>query len=210
MLNKTDVEIREIDHKIAMSLVVENHYLHRKSPCSYAFGLFKNDGLFSELLGVITYGIPASRPLQRGICGDEEADNVIELTRLWLKDEAPKNCESYLISNSMKLVDKEIIVSFAEIAQGHLGIVYQATNWLYTGLSQKRVDWAIVGRKNKHIRHIMDLYGSIEEAKSILGKNLIRKERPRKHRYIYFNTNKKRKKELLNKLLYKVEKYPKK
>ena len=35
-------------------------------------------------------------------------------------------------------------------------------------------------------------------------------ERPRKHRYVYFNVkNKKRKQELLNKLRYKICSYPK-
>ena len=34
-------------------------------------------------------------------------------------------------------------------------------------------------------------------------------ERPRKHRYVYFNANRRRKKELLKKLNYKVMKYPK-
>ena len=34
-----------------------------------------------------------------------------------------------LISQSIQRLDKEIIVTFAEIEQGHLGIVYQASNF---------------------------------------------------------------------------------
>lgn len=32
--------IEEIDYQTAMKIVIENHYLHRKCPCSHAFGLF--------------------------------------------------------------------------------------------------------------------------------------------------------------------------
>ena len=38
---------------------------------------------------------------------------------------------------------------------------------------------------------------------------MIPTQRPQKHRYIFFNCNKRRKKELLNKLKYKILKYPK-
>ena len=36
-----------------------------------------------------------------------------------------------------------------------------------------------------------------------------RSERPRKHRYVFFNTSGKRKKELLGKLRYPIHAYPK-
>ena len=126
-------EIKKIDYQTAMQVIIKNHYLHRKAPCSFAFGLF----LDGKLLGVICYGTPSSSTLRRGIAGEENKDNVIELTRLWVDDSVPHNGESFLIGRTIPLVDKEIIVSFADTAQNHLGIVYQATNWIYTGLSAK-------------------------------------------------------------------------
>lgn len=197
-----------LDKKTALDLVIKKHYLHRKAPCKYCFGLF--DKVTNELVGVIIYGTPASRSVQKGICGIEEANNVIELTRLWIDDKIGHNAESYLIGNTIKMIDEPIIVSYAEQKQGHLGIVYQATNWIYTGMSDKHIQWKIKGINNKHSRHLFDKYGGINEAKKILGDNLIKEERPRKYRYIYFNCNKKRKKELLNKLRYKQLPYPKK
>ena len=190
-----------------MDLIVKNHYLHRKAPCSQAFGLFENDG---SVAGVVTYGTPASRAVQKGLCGIEEANNVLELTRLWIKDGTPKNVESFLIGNTLPLVEKEIVVSYAEVEQGHLGIVYQATNWFYTGLSDKHSMWIIQGTDGKHRRHIFDSYGGINEAKKILGDKMVRGERPRKHRYVFFNaSNKKRKRYLLSKLRYELQPYPK-
>lgn len=206
--------INQIDYKTAMDLVVKNHYLHRKCPCSQAFGLFENTDkktdLFSsnQIVGVICYGTPSSSPLRSGICGEDEKFNVIELTRLWIKDGTPKNTESFFIGNTIKLVNKEIIVSYAEIQQGHIGIVYQATNWLYTGLSAKRTNWTIEG-SNKHCQTIADKYTALEVREIYRDKfSLI--DRPRKHRYVYFNCkSKKRKNELLRKLKYKVQPYPK-
>jgi len=199
--------IKEISHKQAIEIVVKNHYLHRKAPCSYTFGLF--DYSSNAIVGVIIYGIPASRSLQKGICGSEECNNVIELTRLWIDDSVGKNAESFLIGNTIPLIKKEILVSYAQDDMGHVGYVYQATNWIYTGLSDKHIQWRIEGISG-HSRHLFDSYGGINNAKEFLGDKLIKEERPRKHRYIYFNCNKKRKKELLSKLKYKIQNYPKK
>jgi hypothetical protein len=210
----SNLVIKKIPNDLAQSIVVKNHYLHRKAPCSFAFGLFdpsqkEDNQLFSDskLVGVVMYGTPSSSPLRSGICGESEKDNVIELTRLWVSDEVGKNGESYLIGNTIPLVGKEIIVSYAEIQQGHLGIVYQATNWIYTGLSAKRTNWNIEGN-NSHSQTLADRYSS-KELKQMLGDSFTLVDRPRKHRYVYFNCNKYRKKELFSKLNYPVLPYPK-
>lgn len=197
--------IKQIDYKTAMDLVIKNHYLHRKAPCSFAFGLFSK--ITNNIIGVIVYGTPSSAPLRRGVCGEDEKDNVIELTRLWIEDGTPKNTESFLIGNTLSKVNKEIIVSYAEIQQGHLGIVYQATNWIYTGLSAKRTNWTIEG-VDKHCQTIADKY-TAKEIREKYGDKFSLVDRPRKHRYVYFNCKQKRKKELINKLKYKIEPYPK-
>jgi hypothetical protein len=197
--------IEKIGYKLAMEIVIKNHYLHRQSPCSFAFGLFCKQS--KDIIGVVIYGTPSSAPLRGGICGLDEKENVIELTRLWIKDGTPKNTESYLIGNTIGKVDKQIIVSYAEIQQGHLGIVYQATNWLYTGLSAKRTNWTIKGI-DKHCQTIADKYTAIE-IREKYGDKFSLVERPRKHRYIYFNCSQKRKKELLGKLKYQIFPYPK-
>lgn len=199
-----DYKIKPITYTLAIDLVIKNHYLHRKAPCSFAFGLFLNN----EIKGVIIYGTPSSAPLRSGIAGIENKNNVIELTRLWVCDSVPKNGESYLIGNTIALVDKEIIVSYAEIEQGHTGIVYQATNWIYTGLSAKRTNWTIEGI-DLHCQTLADKHTS-KQIREIYGDRFSLVHRPRKHRYVYFNCSKTRKKQLLRQLKYKIEPYPKK
>jgi len=201
-------EVHAISAKEATDVVVKNHYLHRRGPASYCYGLFDAQG---SLVGVITYGTPASPSLCKGVAGPDEKDYVVELTRLWIADITPKNAESFLIGNSLKLLppEKNIIVSFAEIRAGHVGTVYQATNWLYTGLSDRHVEWQVDGvESSKHGRHLFDEFGGIEGAKIALGERLVRTERPRKHRYIILRGDKRRKRELLGKLRYQVQAYP--
>jgi hypothetical protein len=203
-----DYTIRQITSQEANVMVVENHYLHRRASTMFAFGIFDGE----EMLGCVIYGKPASPSLCDGVCGKEESSKVLELTRLWIKDGTPKNTESYLIGRSLRLLPKEkdIVVSYAEIQAGHIGIVYQATNWIYTGMSDRHVEWRLDGISGSHSRHLFDEHGGVNGAKAFFGDRLERHERPRKHRYVYFNaSSKKRKRELLDKLKYKVQPYPK-
>ena len=170
-----------------------------------AFGLFDE---MSQLVGVILYGVPASSTLLRGICGDDEAKNVYELTRLWVDDSVGKNAESFLIGNTLKRLDREIVVSFADSSQGHVGYVYQATNWLYTGLSSKFRDPKVKGLEHQH--HATYANGMTNaQLREKYGDRLYFVDRPRKHRYIYFSASKTRRKELMKKLNYSVLPYPK-
>lgn len=203
---KENYEIKEIPYKTAMDIVVKNHYLHRRCPCSHAYGLFDMNG---EIKGVVTYGVPCSSTLLKGICGEEEAHNVYELNRLWVSDDVPKNGESYLIGNTIKKLDKEIVVSFADTSKGHVGYVYQATNFIYCGLSAKFRDPKVKGLENMH--HATYAHGmTMKQVKEKYGEeNVYYVDRPRKHRYIYFNATKRRKKQLKRLLKYTVCEYPK-
>lgn len=196
-------QIRQISYAEAMDVIVREHYLHRRAPCSVAFGLFLGDAI----KGVVCYGTPSSAPLRSGIAGPEHANNVVELTRLWVCDSVPRNGESYLIGNTVRKAGKEIVVSFAEIQQGHVGIVYQATNWIYTGLSAKRTNWTIDG-VSKHCQTLADKY-TAEEIRAKYGERFSLQDRPRKHRYVFINAKGRRNAELLSALRYKPEPYPK-
>jgi len=99
-------------------------------------------------------------------------------------------------------------VSYADIAKGHIGYVYQATNFIYTGLSANRTDWAIKGMEHKHAKTISDGM-SVQKMRDKYGDDFYIAERSRKHRYIFFHGSKTDKKVLLSKLKYPVEAYPK-
>jgi hypothetical protein len=199
--------IEQITYDLAMEMIVTNHYLHRKAPYSMAFGLFHKNSL--ECLGVIVYGVPASITLLKGVCGEDEFKNVYELNRLWIDDSVPKNGESFLIGNTLKRLDKEIIVSYADSSYNHIGTVYQATNWLYTGLSKQFKEPKVRGLEHVHHTTLDKGLTKAEVVEKYGVENIYYVERARKHRYVTFNASRTRKKQLLAKLKYKVLPYPK-
>lgn len=183
------MKVLPIKNEETYSWLLQKHYAKRIPQIMYAFGLYNEN----ELIGVVTYGIPASPQLCMGVCGEEWADKVLELNRLCLQDNS-KNQSSFLVSNSIKLLPKPtIVVSYADTAQGHIGYVYQATNFLFTGTTKERTDMG--GRDGKHSRHSKD--------------PSIRVFRSAKHRYIYFHGTKPQKKLLKSLLKYNIEPYPK-
>jgi hypothetical protein len=100
-------------------------------------------------------------------------------------------------------------VSYADPTANHVGTVYQATSWIYTGLSAKRTNWHIEGMKDSHSQTLADQYSSAQ-LKAKFGDKFKLIDRPQKHRYVFFNTRKKwRREELLAKLNYKIQPYPK-
>ena len=169
--------------------ILDKHYAHRLPSISYAFGLYTD-----RLVGVVTYGVPASPNLCVGVCGDKYKHLVFELNRLCILD-GIKNGASILVGNSLSLLPKPlIVVSYADTAMNHVGYVYQATNFVFTGTTKERTDMS--AGDGKHSRHS-------------LGDITNRVNRSAKHRYVYFVGNKKQKKELNSQLRYPVMPYPK-
>ena len=201
--------IKKITYEETKPYLLEIHYAKRMPSISYSFGLYR-DG---EMCGVITYGSPPSSTLRRGLAGDKNIKNILELNRLCLRDNL-KNEASILVGKSLKLLPPSIVISFADTEQGHLGIVYQATNFYYCGLSAKRTDWKIKGQEHLHGQTIADRYRGIpnraEAIRAEYGDDFYLKPRPRKHRYVYFVGNKKVIKQFKEDLKYKIQPYPKK
>lgn len=188
-----NMHVRQISPKECHDLILNVHYAHRLPSISWAFGLFDGD----ELIGCCTFGSPVSPSLCRGICGEEYKPLVKELNRLVLKYNRP-NEASFLVSRSLKMLPRPmIVVSYADTAQSHTGIVYQATNFLFAGTTKPRTD---IDTGEKHSRHYKGK-GVVDYSK--------RKFRSAKHRYVIFLGSKVEKKKMNNALRYTVSNYPK-
>ncbi len=182
-----------ISYKQAIDFLLHRHYSGRKPQITFAFGYFENN----ELKAVCTFGKPASNSLCIGICGKEYSNKVFELNRLCVDGEIKIQLSKFVAWCLRQLKTKDlIIVSYADTQMNHIGYIYQATNWLYTGITKARTDKYVDG--NKHSRHYK---------KEI--KNGLRKYRSAKHRYIYFATSKSKKKIYMKKLNYQIKPYPK-
>lgn len=198
---KENLEVREVPYQQAVPWFLEKHYAHRIPSVSHAYGLYRD----KELVGIVSYGVPASSTLLGGVCGKEHAEKVMELNRLIVQEGLPKNSSSFLVGRSLKLLPKpKIVVSYADTGQGHVGYIYQATNFLYTGLSSRFLDPKVRGLEHQH--HATYAHGKTNaELRAEYGERLYFEERKRKHRYIYFVGCP----ELRKELRYKVMPYPK-
>jgi hypothetical protein len=172
------------------------HYAHRIPSISYAFGLFDNDKI---LQGVCTFGMIANF----FECESWSPFKVLELNRFVLNENLEKNIASYFISKCFKLmISPVVIISYSDIDQNHNGYIYQALNFIYTGIGGiiRSEKYLLKNGELKHRRH-KDKIKKDDIEKIIIPKG--------KHRYYYFIGTKKEKKEMLKALRYEIQPYPK-
>lgn len=203
--------VRQIPAHQTHEWLLNKHYAHRIPSISWAFGLYDPCEL---LQGVCTFGTPPSSPLREGICGFKHLDITLELNRLVVEDDLPANSTSFFVSKCLRLLPRpSIVISFADPSHGHLGIIYQACNFLYTGLSAKRTDWKVKGLEHLHGITIADMtrgQGNRAEAMRMkFGEDFYLEDRVRKHRYVYIIGDRKQRTDILKDLRYKAEPYPK-
>jgi hypothetical protein len=204
----SNLSVKRITTEDAKPFILSRHYAKRMCPISYAFGAYRGEGL----IGVVTYGTPVSSSLRVGVCGDEWANKVLELNRLCCENS--RNLASYLVGRSLRMIPKpSVVVSYADTEQGHVGYVYQATNFIYTGLSAKRTDWKIKGKEHLHGATVADESRGQENRaqwmRNKYGDDFYLEDRPRKHRYVFPCGGKRQRSEIISALLYEQEPYPK-
>lgn len=182
-----------IPYSMAMEFIMPRHYAGRKPQISWAFGLF--DDKENNMVACCTFGKPASASLCKGVCGENNHKKVIELNRLVCDGELKKNALSFFVGWCLRQLkdDDLIVVSYSDTGMGHHGYIYQATNFIYTGVTKERTDKYTEG--NKHSRHYDDQF------------NHLRKVRTAKHRYVFFTG--KSKKKYFKELKYPIHPYPK-
>jgi len=163
------------------------HYAKSTPSASLAFSVF-NDS--NEWCGVIVYGSGANNNLTKSIGLPQGA--ALELVRVALNGKQGNTGKA--LSLSLQILKGlaplcKCIISYADPEQGHLGVLYQATNWLYLGRSQAQSEvYHPVTGKMIHKRTANALFGTIKglkknsrllEAQICLRALQIRKEKVR-------------------------------
>lgn len=205
-----EYEIKIIDNNIAKEIIINNHYSHKWTSCRYAFGLFFEN----DLKGVAVYGFPIGRQVVKSISPILENKDVLELTRLWINDSEGKNTESYFIGKTFKWLkhntEIKCLISYSDPLYDHIGIIYQATNWLYQGNNTMLVKAYIhvINGEKLHPRTCVARYGTIKTKDLLkIDKDYHRIEMKKKHRYIYI-LNKRYKKRIMSTLVHPILPYP--
>ena len=180
------LNVQPIPLLAARKLIERNHYFH-----SLPGGTHLTFGVFSEgsLVGALMLGVgPFNSP---SLVKGANAGDCLTLTRLWLADELHPNSESRVLGVLVRALRRDtqvkFLLTYADMAQGHLGTIYQATNWTYTGLSDAMPLYDVGDGRLRHSRSLSHAYGT-HSLRHFANHGVEVKvvNQTRKHRYLYF------------------------
>jgi hypothetical protein len=180
------MQVLPVPFWVARSVLVRHHYLHSMPGGSkLAFGVFMQN----SLRGAVTLGVgPYNAP---SLVSGATSDDGLTLSRLWLSAGLPRNSESRVLGIILRSLRRhtslKFLLTYADPSQGHVGTIYQATGWLYTGLSEAMPLYDIGDGKARHSRSLSHAYGSHSIAhfrRHGVAVELVTQEP--KHRYAYF------------------------
>ena len=180
------VRVQPVSIGVAKGLLESKHYLHSlPGGTCLAFGVF----LGYHLLGALTLGVgPYNAP---SLVAGAATGDCLTLSRLWLADDLPHNGESRVIGIALRSLrrhtDVKFVLSYADSSQGHLGTIYQATGWLYTGLSEPTPLYDLGDGHLRHCRSVATFFGT-RSVQHLSQHGLPLKLVPQvaKHRYVFF------------------------
>ncbi len=148
-----------VPQAVAAALFVRWHYLHSApAGVKLAFGVFAE----SRLGGALALN---AGPINgwRLVAGAGRTDCLC-LARLWLADDLPPNSESRVLALMVRLLRRHtrvrFLLSYADPAAGHVGTIYQAAGWLYTGTAEAQPLMALGGGRPRHTRSIASALGT--------------------------------------------------
>lgn len=167
------------------------HYSRRVPSNLCGFSVFNGKG---EWCGVIIYSNGATPQVAKSF---RMAQGMIcELSRVALNGK--QESTSQAISISLRMLKRlcpliELVVSFADRAQGHVGTVYQASNWLYLGTSQRAKYYLIRGKKT-HPRSVVPASptNTLAGVRKYIDPNAVEFFDFGKYKYVYPLTEKQR------------------
>ncbi len=195
VLDFNQVVYKEVSNQEIKDFVILHHYSHKlpnNTKINIA-GYYENKPIIS-----VSFGAPIGRNVANWLrCPREQ---LLELTRLSSLDELPKNTESYSIARAFETLKEKYpnykyFVSYADTNEGHLGYIYQATNWKYIGLQPQIMvaEKYFIDGKEIHGRVLNARHGTVNFGvlKSIYGDRIEFRYGVKKHIYILCKGNKK-------------------
>lgn len=142
-ISKHDYEVHSIENKKdARGMIATYHYSKGSSKTEvYLHGLYRKTD--AALVGVAQW-LPPTGPAAKSV-NLTQWKRVLSLSRLVVIPGTPKNAAGFLLARSIRKIKRDgrfvSLVTYACESQGHTGIVYQATNWIFVGQTGKTVRW---------------------------------------------------------------------
>jgi hypothetical protein len=203
-------QVLEISQAEARKFIAEYEWLGNAGASRYCYGLKYN----SELAAVVCYARPTAGAAFASMI-EISPSGVFQLCRGASTHWAPKYAASMLISRSMKMLevrkDAKLVVAYADPAAGEIGIVYQASNALYLGLSDSRGPGAyVIAGTSYHPRSVHRIFGCARHKVLVeVDPNYQRIQRTKKHRYVYVLGGEMERQRHIKRLTSRVRPYPK-
>ncbi len=125
--------VMEIPTEEAIEIVKKYHYSGKVVPnSSLHLGIVGDDG---NLKGCLSFGTSMNQSTPNKF---SEHGGCMELNRMVMSDEEPRNSESRAIGLCVRWLkqfrkDVKWLLSFSDGKEGNVGYIYQATNWKYLG-----------------------------------------------------------------------------
>ena len=191
-------ELREVDLRTAAGVITEYEYLGTMPNAPIKAYAIYWDGAIG---GVIVFGAVSPPSVARSVVSGELSQKVIQLARGACVHWAHPHAASKLIAFGLSEIGKlgyRVVIAYSDPDAGEIGTVYQATNWIYCGLTAKRPDY-LRPDGTRWMGHM----------KAGVAATLEKKDRTRKGRYVFLLGSKKQRKYSRQQLLWGVEKYPK-
>lgn len=143
------MRIRKATFEAAKYACLNYHYAKAVPVCQYIYSVYNDK---DEWCGVVIFGGGATPNI--GMPYDKYQGQVVELERVALNGKQGHGNTSTAVALCIKALHREapwidLIVSYADLDQGHLGVLYQATNWVYVGLTNanQRGAFVVHGKK---------------------------------------------------------------
>lgn len=148
-LRKKDWEVAGVEIDTARRLVTDNHYAKGASNTAvYLHGLYPTGWMWYAHCVGVAWWIPPTRSAAEAWAGDKW-EGVLALSRLVIEPEVPPNACSFLISKSVRKIDRtkwHTLISYADSWRGHTGAIYRACGWEYAGETKPEAVYTIKGR----------------------------------------------------------------
>ncbi len=189
------MRLEKASYKAVKYACLKFHYAKTVPVTNISYSVFNNN---NEWCGVICYGLGANFAL--GKAYGVVSGQFLELTRMALNGKQESTSKAMAIS--IKLLKKhkplvKVLISYADKGQDHLGIIYQATNWIFVEQTDSSGIEVFYKGKWRHSR----ILGSV--SKNEINK-IQKRKKSGKYKYIYPLT-----KELRTRCLELKKPYPK-
>lgn len=130
----------------AQALVAQYHYAGGgANTATYRHGLYRVGD--DDPVGV-AWWIPPTKSAALATY-PERWTGVLALSRLVIAPGVPKNAATFLLSRSVKLIDRAkwpCLVTYADEWRGHTGGIYRAAGWRYIGRTKPERTYVLNGR----------------------------------------------------------------